>query len=104
MILIEFLRSFRFGQYAIFDLAVSFLGMYLISFPLSKIFLKFKIKIPRQNWLYLTLPIGIATHLLVGNITPMTKNFINLQGHFVLKLFILSLLILGLRNIKIIKK
>lgn len=104
MIPIEFLRQFRFSGYAIFDFAATFLGIYLLSPLLSKVFLKLRIDIPKQNWLFLTLPISIFAHLLVGKITPMTKNFIDIHSHYVLKILILSLLIIGIRNIKIIKK
>lgn len=104
MILIEFLRQFRFSGYAIFDFAVTFLGIYLLSPLLSKIFLRLKIDIPKQNWLLLTLPISIFAHLLVGKITPMTKDFIDIHGHYFLKISILSLLIFGIKGIKIIKK
>lgn len=104
MIPIEFLRQFRIGEYAIFDLAVAFLGIYLLSSLLSKMFLKLRIDIPKRNWIFLTLPIGIAAHMIFGNMTPMTKNFLDIHGHYVLKILIIGLLILGLRNIKIIKK
>ncbi|MFZ2192877.1 MAG: hypothetical protein WAV31_01420 [Candidatus Moraniibacteriota bacterium] len=104
MIPIEFLRQFRLGDYAIFDFAVAFLGIYLLSSLLSKIFRKINIEIPRKNWLFLTLPIGIASHLLFGNNTPMTRDFIDLHGHYILKLVIIILFILGIRGIKIIKK
>jgi len=104
MTTIEFLRQFRIGGYAIFDFVVAFLGIYLLSPLLSKIFLKFKIIIPKSNWVFLTLPIGILAHLIVGNITPMTRNFIDINGHYILKILILILLFFGLRNIKIIKK
>ena len=101
---IEFLRQFRFGEYAIFDFVVSFLGIYLLSSLLSKVFLKFKIDIPKLNWLFLTLPISILAHLLVGQITPMTRNFLDPHSNYFLKILILVSLILGLKNIKIIKK
>lgn len=101
---IEFLRQFRFSGYAIFDLVVAFLGIYLLSPLLSKIFLKIRIDIPKKNWLFLTLPISILTHLLIGKITPMTRDFMDIQSHYILKILILSLLILGLKDIKIIKK
>ena len=104
MIPIEFFRQFRFSGYAIFDFAVAFLGIYLLSPLLSKIFLKFRIDIPKQNWLLLTLPISIFIHLLVGRITPMTRDFIDIHNHFILKLLILCLLILGIKGIKIVKK
>ncbi len=101
---IEFLRQFRFLNYAIFDLAVSFLGIYLLSPLLSKIFSKIKVGIPKRNWLYLTLPLGILIHLIVRQMTPMTINFMNIHDHYILKIFIIILLFLGIRGIKIIKK
>ena len=104
MIPIEFLRQFRLGEYAIFDFAVAFIGIYLLSPWLSKIFLKLRINIPKRNWLFLTLPIGVLTHLLVGQMTPMTRDFINLNDHYLLKIIILVLLILGIRNVKMVKK
>ncbi|KKP79430.1 MAG: hypothetical protein UR78_C0014G0011 [Candidatus Moranbacteria bacterium GW2011_GWF2_35_39] len=104
MIPIEFLRQFRLGDYAIFDFAVSFLGIYLLAPLLSKLFLKLKLDIPKQNWLYLTLPIGVTTHLLFGKITPLTRDFIDIQGHYIVKIIILGLLFLGLNDIKIIRK
>ena len=98
---IEYLRQFRVGNYAIFDFAVSFLGVYLLSPLLSKIFLKLGVDIPKQNWLFLTLPISILAHLLVKNMTSMTKDFLNPNDHYVLKALILGLLFLGLRGIKL---
>lgn len=104
MVPIEFLRQFRLAGYAVFDLAVSFLGIYLLSGLLSKLFLKIGLIIPKQNWLLLTLPLSIFVHLLVGRITPMTQNFIDLKSNYLLKILILALLFYGLRGVKIIKK
>ncbi|MEI6529625.1 MAG: hypothetical protein WCN88_04530 [Candidatus Falkowbacteria bacterium] len=101
---LEFIRQFRLGGYAIFDLAVSFLGIYLLSPLLSKLFLKIRIRIPKINWVFLTLPIGILTHLLSGKMTPMTKNFFDLQSNYLLKIIIISLLVFGLKGIKTVEK
>jgi hypothetical protein len=100
---LEFLRQFRIFNYAIFDLAVSFLGIYLLSPLLTKLFKKVKINVPKINWLFLTLPIGILAHILSNKITPMTRDFLSLNSHYALKTVILIFLILGLRGIKIIK-
>jgi len=43
---------------------------------------------------------GIVTHLVIGKITPLTKDFIDLHGHCILKVLMIGLLFLGLRNIK----
>ncbi|MDA3814927.1 MAG: hypothetical protein PF549_01005, partial [Patescibacteria group bacterium] len=103
MIPIEFLRQFRFNEYAIFDFVVAFLGVYLLAPLLSKIFLKLRIDIPKKSWLLLTLPIGILAHIIVGNITPMTRDFITLDDHYFLKIIIIGLAILAIKDIKIIK-
>ena len=97
---ITYLRQFRFSGYAVFDFAAAFLGIFLLSPFLSKLFRKIGLEIPKLNWLYLTLPITILTHLIFGKITPMTKNFIALNDHYILKIGIIGLLILGLRNIR----
>jgi hypothetical protein len=104
MIPIEFLRQFRFGEYAIFDFVVAFIGIYLLAPLFSKLFKKIRLDIPKKNWLFLTLPLGIFTHLLVGNITPMTRDFVDIGGHYILKIVIIILLFFGLKGIKVIKK
>lgn len=104
MTTLEYIRQFRIGEYAIFDLAVAFLGVYLLAPLLSKLFLKLRLNVPKINWLFLTLPIGILVHILVGSITPMAANFLDFSGHYILKVLILGLLFLGFRGIKIVKK
>lgn len=101
---IEYLRSFRITNYAIFDLAVSFLGIYLLSPLLTKIFLKLNINTSTLSWLLLTLPLSILIHILVGNYTKMTQDFLDPSGHYYIKIFILTLLILGLKSVKLIKQ
>lgn len=101
---IIFLRQFRVDEYALFDIAVSFLGIYLIAPLLSKIFLRIGLKVPKISWLLLTLPLGIAVHLLVGTLTPMTSNFIDPQAHYILKVLILGLLFFGIKQISVAQK
>jgi hypothetical protein len=97
---IEFLRSFRIGEYAIFDFLVSFIGIYLISKFLTKFFLKFKIYIPTISWMYFTLPIGFLFHLIFKVNTQMNNNILDLNGHYILKLFFIVLVVLGIKGIK----
>lgn len=104
MFSVEYLRSFKLGEYAIFDLVLSFLGIYLLAPLLSKIFKKLRLDIPKISWILFTLPIGILVHLLVGNITPMTHNFFEPNGNYGLKVFVLVCLLVGLSRIKIIRK
>jgi len=103
MFTIEYLRSFRIGGYAIFDFAVSYIGVALLSPLLSKLFRLVRLDIPKKNWLFLMLPISIIVHILVGTITPFTAAFLDGSGHFVLKAIVLGSLVLGIRGIKIIR-
>jgi len=104
MISIEFLRQYKIAGFAIFDFAVSFIGVYLLAPLLSKLFGKLGIQILKKNWLFLTIPLSVLIHVLVSQITPMTKEFLDPQGHFILKGVIIILLIFGLRGIKRVKK
>ena len=103
MFSIEYLRHFRFLGFALFDLTVSFLGMALLSPVLSWIFRKMGIYVPKVNWVWMTLPIGILAHLIVGRMTPMTVQFLNPHGDYVLKAIILVMFALGLVGIKRVK-
>jgi len=97
---IDYLRQFRIGGYAIFDFAVSFLAMNFLAPLLSKACSKLGIQIPKKSWLLFTLPLSILVHVIVGTITPMTANFLNIYDQYLLKLFILTLIYLGIRPIK----
>jgi len=101
---LESLRQTRIYGYAIFDLVVTFIGMGIFSPFLSWLFRLMKVYIPKINWLILALPIGIITHLMVGQKTLMVKDFMDMNNHYILKAVIIVLLILGIRGIKILKK
>lgn len=100
MDIIPLLRQFRILNYAVFDLTLAFLGIFLVAPLLSKIFRKIGLEIPKRSWLFLVLPISIVVHLLVGQMTPMTRNFLDLDGHYLLKTVIIGLFILGMTGIK----
>lgn len=97
---ITYLRQFRLAGYAVFDFTAAFLGIFLLSPLLSGLARKTGLEIPKTNWLYLTLPIGTATHLMIGKVTPLTRDFIDIHGHYILKAAMIGLTLLGLRNIK----
>ncbi|NCO05052.1 MAG: hypothetical protein GW939_02795 [Candidatus Magasanikbacteria bacterium] len=78
--------------------------MYLLAPLLSRITKHLHLIIPKKNWLFLTIPISILVHILVGNITPLTKNFLNIHSHYPLKILIIALLLLGLQGIRKTKK
>ncbi|MCR4278286.1 MAG: hypothetical protein NUV81_00035 [bacterium] len=104
MTTIEFLRQFRIGGFAIFDFAVSFIAVYFLAPFLSKLFRKMRIEIPKRNWLFLTIPLSILIHVIVGTITPLTRDFLDLQGHPILKVVVVLLTVFGVRGVRILKK
>jgi len=102
--IIDFLRQYHFGNYAIFDFVLAFAGIYLLAPSLSKLFRKLGFEVPQKNWIFLTLPISVGAHFLAGNITAMTRDFLDLDGYYILKLIILVSFILGVKGIKKIEK
>lgn len=97
---IEYLRSWRFGEYAVFDFVLSFLVVFVLAPFLSKGFRKFGLVISRVSWLYLTLPLSIVIHLAVGVMTPMTIQFLDPNGYYGLKIVIVFLCVMGLKDVK----
>jgi len=70
---IAVLRQYRIGPFTIFDTATAYLGIFLLSPLLSKIFSKIHINISRAGWLWLTLPISVIFHLVFRQNTPLIK-------------------------------
>ncbi len=100
MNLITYLRQFRFGGIAIFDLAVSYIGIYLLAPLLSKMTRKIGLNIGRTQWLWLTLPIGVLTHLLVGQQTALNEMLLR-PGNYLIKTALLLMIVIGLKGVKI---
>lgn len=104
MPIITFLRQFRINDYAIFDLLVAFFGIFLVAPLLSKLFLTARVYIPKKNWLFLTLPIGITVHALLNTSTKLNQDFFSPYSQYLLKFIIFVLVVLGLTGVKITKK
>lgn len=97
---IDYLRQFRLGGYAMFDFAAGFLGMLLLAPLLSHLSERAGFRVPKRNWVILMLPISILTHIAVGSYTPLTKNFLDLNGHYFLKLAVIGCCVLGALGIR----
>ncbi len=104
MTIIETLRTPRISGYAIFDFAVSFLAVYLVAPTLTKLARKIKLEVPKHSWLYLTVPLSVVIHLLVGTMTPLTLATLDLHDHLFVKLVIVLLVVLGVKDIRVIGK
>jgi len=66
MTTIEKLRSHRIGPFAIFDFTASYVGVWMLA-PYLKNYAT------REQLMWLTVPIGIATHVVIGKPTPLNK-------------------------------
>ena len=80
---INYLRSFRVINYAVFDFIASFIGMFI----LAKIF-----KWNMKKTMLLTIPLSVVSHILVDNITPLTKQTIG-EGNYLVKIIMIILVI-----------
>ena len=101
---IEYLRSFKFFDFALFDFIVSFIGLSLLAPTLTQIFLKVRLIISKKSWLLLTVPLSIPIHMLFGIYTPLVESFLTLQGGYVVKAVVISLTYLGVKEIKVLNK
>lgn len=79
MSLLSSLRSFRVGQFAVFDFAGSFVGAYLIA-------RHFNWDVARTLWL--VLPLSVLAHALTQQDTPLTRMALE-PGHLEVKLLLL---------------
>jgi len=98
-ITLSHLREFRIIGFTLFDTVLAFAAVALLSPFLSRLFRKFGLDIPMINWIFLTLPVSILTHLAIGRRTPLVKDFIDPNGHYVVKIIIVVLFILSFTRI-----
>ena len=103
MITVEYLRSFRILGFSFFDTSLALLGTALLAPVLSWLFKKISIHVPKKNWIILMIPLSVVAHVLVGQDTMLTRYVLYDSGHWVVKLVILTLFILGLMGIKLEK-
>lgn len=103
MNLIQFLRQYKIGDFAIFDITTAFLGVWLISPLLSAGLEKVGLIVPITNWLWLTIPIGVLTHIALGISTPLTERLFDPSGFYLWKLALVGMIVMGLLNIKLAK-
>ena len=91
--IVSYLRSFTIGDYSIFDLVLTFLLAYLLSFPLKQF------GIVRKQLFYLAIPFSIIIHKILGIHTPLTDRFFNPNNYYFLKISMLYLTYKGIYNL-----
>ena len=100
----DFLRQLKIGPFAVFDLAISYIGIYLISPTLTKLASKTRLQISRTQWLWLVLPSSIIIHIIFGQKTPLTDMFLDPNNFYIIKIVIIFMLVMGLKDTKFLKK
>lgn len=95
---LEYLRSFRFGDFAIFDFVTAYFGTYLLVPMLNKIIIPTGRQLTRLQWLYLVLPLSIIFHLATNNLTPLTKLAISPDSGYAFKAILIIMLYLGIKK------
>ncbi len=98
---IEYLRQFKIGQFAIFDIVISYVGIAILSPILIWFASKFNLKIPVVSWLWFTLPIAVIFHIIFGQSTPMMKMFSDPWNYqfYVVVLILIFMTHMGIRKI-----
>jgi hypothetical protein len=99
MNIIEFLRHYRIGAFSIFDFVVAYGGLLLLSPIIIKLLNKINVHMTWVNIMWLVLPLGLLTHILIGKYTPLTKMFLNPHNYYFLKILILFMIYMGFRKV-----
>lgn len=91
--IIQFLRQFKIGPFAIFDIVISYVGIYILSPLLIKIFKLIRINTNLSTWMWLTLPLSIVFHVIFNQNTPLTRMFLNTSDYWLVKSIIVIMFI-----------
>lgn len=101
MFSIEYLRQFRIGPFAIFDIISSYLGILILSPILSWVASRMNLKISTITWLWFTLPLAVIFHIIFRQSTPMMKMLTNLGNYqfYIAILILIAMTYMGFRKI-----
>lgn len=99
MNIIKYLRLFRIGQFAIFDFTISYIGFYILSPLIIKLFKYFNMTVTIANIMWLVLPLSILIHIIIGNHTPLTKMFLDTSDYYFIKIVIVYMIYAGLKGV-----
>jgi hypothetical protein len=84
---LESLRSVRIGPFAVFDFAASFAGVYFMA-PV--------VGVSREKALWLTVPLGVVSHVALGTKTPLTSMLIGPEQNHLAQAAVALMLVKGL--------
>jgi len=97
-----FIFGFRLGPFRMFDFVGTYLVVFLLSPLLTKVALRFRLKIGKIQWLWLLLPISALVHLMINQDTALVRMLLDPNDYHIVKVLIIFMLIMGIKDIKII--
>ena len=99
---LAFLRQFRIGTFPIFDVVISYIGIFLIAPILTKIFLLLHLNIPRSAWLWWTIPIGVLFHVIFSQDTPLMRMLAHPTQVWPAALVLIVMIAMGVRQVSVV--
>jgi hypothetical protein len=91
MSVIKTLRSYKLFNFSIIDFVGTFIGAYFIAEFLHK-----KYQIPKYRMYYLIIPIGVLSHIVFSQKTPLNNMITNPNGDYIIKIILLFLIYKGI--------
>ncbi len=95
-----FIFDLRLGPFRMFDFVGTYLVVFLLSPLLTKVALRFRLKIGKIQWLWLLLPISALVHFAINQETTLTKMLLDPNDYYVVKAVIIFMLIMGIKDIR----
>ncbi|GEM_PF-720223 len=101
---ITLLRQYRIGPFTIFDTALAYAGILILSPLLTKLFFLVRIKIPLTSWLWLTMPLSVIFHIIFRQDTPLIRILFNSDEFYIAAVVLLFMTYMGLRGIRRVQR
>ena len=98
MDIVQFLRQFRIGPFAVFDTAISYLAIYLLSPTLTRGMRAFRIHVSRAGWLWFMLPASVLIHGLFQQRTPLMNQLFNPDTFFIAPVILVFMTYMGIKE------
>lgn len=94
---ISLLRQFKIGPFALFDIVISYVSVFLLAPLLTKLFHKVHLRISRAAWLWWTLPIAVLFHLAFRQNTPFMKLLFDPSSFYLPAILLIIMVLMGVK-------
>lgn len=101
MDIVSTLRQFKIGPFAMFDIVLAYLGIFILAPLLTRVTALAHLVVTRKSWLWLTLPLSIIVHLAINQKTPLMNMILDMRGFILTKIIIIGMAYMGIKDIAI---